>query len=263
MKAGPLKSWLAKRYDVSFFEKDILAAAASLADRLSGQGLKLLVTDDPWFVRELVEEETDRLKADWHARDWDINPMPADYLPVFRQGADPCFGDRNCLGIVGVEPSLPMRLLTTNLAIEHFEVTLRLLIEKQGFWSDDPAVDRKGIEVKVETSDPRVDSIEFDRFVHSGAMWITPRLRGKRPDGPPLATSLAPLMRLCAWLHFSPDLLVGTVADPKLTRTFGSRVDGEIILTENGQTSSQSLHVYDKADMEACARSILQPAEAA
>ena len=247
MKAGPLKSWLAKQRVCVFRD-----AAMLLADRLSGHGLKLLVTDDPWFVRELVEEETQRLMA---SGDFNL-----DDHPVFRQGADPCFGDRACLGIVGIQPTLPMRLVTTNLAVEHVEVTLRLLIERQGFWADDPKTDRKGIEVKVESADPRVDDIAFGRFVHSGAMWITPKLRGKRDDGPPLAASLAPLMRLCAWLHFSPDLIVGTVADPRLTKTFGSRVDGEILVTENGATSRQALHVYDNADMEACARSILQPA---
>lgn len=250
MKAGPLKSWLGKRDDVPFFEKDLLGAAAVLADRLSGQGLRLLVTDDPWFVRELVEEEIDRQK---------YFTVEDRQVPVFRQGADPCFGDRPVLGIVGVQPSFPMRLLTTNLAIQHkVPPSLRALIESQRFWSDDPETDRKGITATLESDDKRVDRFPSKHVVHTAAMWVAPQLRGKRQDGPPLAASLAPLMRLCAWLHFSPDLLVGTVADPKLTQTFGSRKDGEIVLVEDGQESRQALHVYDAADMRACAESILR-----
>ena len=247
MKAGPLKSWLARQ--ASSLCRD---AAIALADRLSGQGLHLLVTDDPWFVRELVEEEIDRQKY--------LTVEERD-PPVFRQGADPCFGDRPVLGIVGVQPSFPMRLLTTNLAIQHkVPPSLRDLIETQHFWSDDPAIDRKGIVVRLESDDKRVDRFPGKHVVHSGAMWVAPKLRGKRQDGPPLAASLAPLMRLCAWLHFSPDLIVGTVAEAKLTQTFGSRKDGEIILTENGQESRQALHVYDAHDMRACAGNALADA---
>lgn len=252
MKAGPLKSWLARQgapHPFPFWD-----AALHLIDRLSGQGLKLLATDDPWFVRELVEEEIQRQRY--------LN-VEERQLPAFRQGADPCFGDRPVLGIVGVEPGFPMRLLTTNLAIKHRAPDLRRLIESQRFWSDDPTHERKGIRVGVQSGDQRINTgplSEDQILVHTGAMWITPSLRGRRQDGPPLAASLAPLMRLCAWLQFSPDLLVGTVADPKLTQTFGSRKDGEIVLTENGEESRQVLHVYDASDMRTCAETVMSEA---
>lgn len=264
MKAGPLKSWLI-RQPLS----EALRAAMKLTYRVEDQGVRLLIADDPWFVRELVQQGTDRMLKLWEQIWMVMHPersvpqrIPDDWLPVFRSGADPAFGDRRCLAIVGVIPDLPMTLLTTNVAVEHKgPISVRQLIEGQFFWSDDPERDRKGILVKLESDDARADGYWTSDKVHSGAMWVTPSLRGKRADGPPIAASMAPLMRLVAHIGLKPDLIVGTVADPRLTKTFGSRVDGQIHVTEAGETKTQALHIYDDADMAKCIGDVLADAE--
>lgn len=251
MMTAPLRSWL-----LSLPRNDVTRAAEILTNRATAQGVHLLVTEDPWFMRARVEEATARLAQEWKRAHPNGEPIPDGWLPIFRQGVDPCFGMRAFVGILGVIPDMPMTLLTTNAAVLHARVTPRWLIESQHLWSDDPEKDRAGIAVELESDHPEIGPIHD--IAHSGSMWVTPSMRGKRYDGLPLAAHLAPLMRLCAFLHLAPSLVIGTVADGRLTRTFGSRIDGEIHVTQNGETATQALHVYTPDDIAASAADVLK-----
>lgn len=253
MITGPLISWLA---EIDPVRTPAARAARVLAARVADQGVHLLVTEDPWFVRARVEEAQARLTHEWRAAHPDGDPIPEGWLPIFRQGADPAFGMRRTLSILGVIPDMPLTLLTTNVAVEFDGTTVRALIETQRLWSDDPARDRRGIAAALDSAHPAADAEAF-RIVHCGTMWVTPGLRGRRPDGVPLATHLAPLLRLAAEIHLFPDLIISTVADRRLTRTVRGRVDGEILVTEAGTTARQALHIYDADDRARAAAEVL------
>jgi hypothetical protein len=248
MKTVPLKSWLMERWGSD--NLDAVKAASELVGRVNAEGVHLLVTEDPWRYRDMVTEARQRLATEWVALHGD-EPIPDGHLPILRAGSDPAFGDRRFLGILGAIPDMPMLLLSTNAVVEHRvgpAGTIRRLIETQRLWSDDPAWDRRDIEVTLDSLHEHADR-GVDTIAHSGGAWVTPSLRGKRCGRPPLAASLVPLARICAAIEFGSDLTIGTVVREGLTRTFGGRVDGQILVTKGGVTEVQALHIYDAGDI--------------
>ena len=242
-RAVPLRSWLLLQGKLSLGDDSHVRAAEVLLDRATAQGLHLLLTDDPWFFRRQVE-------SSWQQH-------PETDRPPYRMGVDPAFGDRPFLAIIGVNPELPMVLLSTNAAMLHKHTSLSELIEEQRLWSDWPRLDRRGIGSRLITN---FDRYETNDIVHCGAMWVTPSLRGRRSDGVPLAAHLAPLLRLCVSIEWPLGLIISTVADRRLTKTVSGREAGEIVLTHAGQEERQALHVYDADDMRRCAEDVFMDA---
>lgn len=247
----PLASWLLShwRHNPDPRRETVASAARALDDLIwRKHRIKLLYCPDPWHFRTISTEEVKR------AQRLDMSLGDADY-PQLGTHADPTcrhLTSYNFFALIGTRTDRPLPLYTMNTAClyELADAALGDLIASQLLWSDHPARDCAGFDVRVEISN--TDDIVLPA-VHLGTAWTRQDRRGHG-----IMRMVSQLHRLTAWLRYGPIPQFATVLpDIGAEKVFGGRDIGAVIETWPTHTLTARVLFYAPDDAVKAAQRVL------